>query len=95
METQRFNHSIALQDAGLTYSTVLHDRLFKEYDWLTTAKIQSQQLFDLSRRILQGRHGYATNEQECSSYKLWTTGIVRAVGEFVEVESMEVRTKVA
>ena len=90
METQRFNHSIALQDAGLTY---LHDRLFKEYDWLTTAKIQSQQWFDLSRRILQGRHGYTTNEEEFSSYKLWS--IVRAVGEFVEVESMEVRTKVA
>ena len=53
-------------------------------------KIQSQKWLDLLRRILQGRHGYTTNGEECLSYKLWT--IVRAVGEFVEVE---VGTKVA
>ena len=36
------------------------------------------------------RDGYTTNEEEFSLYKLWT--IVRAVDEFVEVESMEVGT---
>ena len=54
-------------------------------------KTESQKVFDRPGRIAQGRHGYTTNEEECSSYKLGT--IVRAVGEFVEVESMKSEAK--